>query len=162
VTRRTRIRSLAVLLAALVLGACGGDPDAGQPRVLEGFAPVDIPPPPDLDPGAVERGEALYGRHCATCHGADLGGEAGWKEQNEDGTWKPPPHDDSGHTWHHPDSLLIEIVRDGGGFAGSRMPGFESVLDNDQIDDILAFLKSGWGEEERTFQWQVTWQDDRN
>jgi hypothetical protein len=60
-----------------------------------------------------------------------------------------PPHDATGHTWHHPDALLVEITRLGtaavvGGGYRSNMPGFGEVLSDDEIVAVLAFIKSTW------------------
>jgi len=70
----------------------------------------------------------------------------------------PPPHDVTGHTWHHSDDLLLEIVTKGLDGVPSGMPRFKGVLTDDDILSILEFFKSGWRDEERAFQWQVTWQ----
>lgn len=115
-----------------------------------------------------QRGAALYAEHCASCHGAGLEGEPDWKEAGEDGLLPAPPHDASGHTWHHSDALLTRIVREGsaaviGGGYESGMPGFGpgygDVLTEAEIAAILGFIKSTWPERERAFQAQVSAQD---
>jgi hypothetical protein len=40
------------------------------------------------------------------------------------------------------------------------MPTFAGILTDDEILSILEFLKSKWGDEERTFQWQAWPLDD--
>ena len=67
-----------------------------------------------------------------------------------------PPHDASGHTWHHSDNQLFTIVKKGvsaivPGYE-SDMPGFESVLTDQEIRAVLAFIKSTWPEREREYQ----------
>ena len=122
--------------------------------VINGTA---IPPLPTLSPAAVVKGERLYAQYCATCHGANLEGAPNWKERLPDGSLLPPPQDSSGHTWHHADSLLMEIIRNGGDPAENQwMPAFRDQLSDSDIQAILAFFKSRWGEEERNFQWWVT------
>ena len=92
----------------------------------------------------------------------DRSGQPNWKIANADGTYPPPPHDNSGHTWHHPDDLLVGIIRDGLDVGvPSGMPTFSGVLTDDEIATIIDFLKSEWGEQERAFQWQVTWQGEQ-
>lgn len=108
----------------------------------------------------IERGGELYQANCASCHGADLAGSPDWKTPNEDGSYPPPPHDSSGHTWHHPDRVLIGIVRDGSDFPQSRMPAFGNQLDDGDIEAILEFIKTSWGPKEKAYQDQVTEQDD--
>ena len=109
-----------------------------------------------LDQDRVAVGAELYQENCASCHMADLSGDPDWKTPNDDGSYPPPPHDSSGHTWHHPDQVLIEIIRDGSDFPQSRMPAFGNRLTDDDIEAILEFFKANWGPRERAFQQQVT------
>lgn len=109
------------------------------------------------DRARVAQGAALYATNCATCHGAKGEGQANWKTSNPDGTYPPPPHDASGHTWHHPDGLLFRIVRDGGamfdsGGFKSGMPAWGERLSDDEIRAVITYLKTLWGERERAFQ----------
>jgi hypothetical protein len=68
---------------------------------------------PKLDPAQVALGQKVYARHCAACHGANLEGQPNWRERLSNGKLPAPPHDDSGHTWHHPGEVLIGITRSG-------------------------------------------------
>lgn len=101
-------------------------------------------------------GRNLYAQHCASCHGAALEGEPNWQQRNSAGLMPAPPHDASGHTWHHSDQQLLRIVRDGlasisPGYRTS-MPAFGSVLTDREILSILDYFKSVWPEREREFQ----------
>ena len=107
----------------------------------------------------VERGGELYQANCASCHGADLAGAPNWKTPNEDGSYPAPPHDSSGHTWHHSDRVLIEISRDGSDFPQPRMPAFGDRLTDEDIEAIVEFIKSSWGPQEKAYQSQVTEQE---
>jgi len=105
-------------------------------------------------------GSLLYLEHCAACHGAALEGAENWQDQTDDGSYHPPPHDDSGHTWHHSDKVLFEYTKLGGAelFKDypdivSNMPAFEDVLSDEDIWAIFAFIKSSWSEENRN--WQI-------
>ena len=99
-------------------------------------------------------GETLYAEHCASCHGAQLEGQPEWRSSGSDGQFRAPPHDETGHTWHHPDSLLFEYTKLGGQNALAKMgvefvsgmPGFGEQLTDGEIKDILAFIKSTWPE----------------
>ena len=144
---------LAAVAAALL--AWRGSPAATVDAVvIEGTA---VPPLPTLDKARVAQGQALYAAHCAACHGANLEGAPNWKTPGPDGAFPPPPHDDSGHTWHHPDALLLEIISAGGDLAqNSRMPAFENTLTVDERQAVLDFIKSRWGREAREFQWWIT------
>lgn len=143
----------------LVVAACSGiNSTPGTPNPDA----VSVAPVPPLDNDLVSQGANLYKESCAACHGSDLSGQDDWKSPNPDGSYPAPPHDSSGHTWHHSDVLLLDLVRDGLDLPESRMPAFGDQLGDDEIFAIIEFLKSNWGEEERTFQWQVTQQDPRN
>lgn len=112
-----------------------------------------------LDPVRIAYGSDLYQEHCASCHGEDLSGHPDWRTPDEDGFFRPPPHDSSGHTWHHADRVLMEIIRNGGELPQSRMPAFGNKLSDDDIEAILDFFKDNWGEQERAYQELVTEQD---
>ena len=120
-----------------------------------------VPPLPILNPENVAQGETLYSQYCARCHGANLEGVPNWKQRLPDGSLPPPPHDSSGHTWHHSDELLISITESGGNpVDNSKMPPFGEQLTRDEIGAILEFIKSQWGREEREYQWWVTARPD--
>jgi len=115
-----------------------------------------------LDRGAeVASGRALYATHCASCHGLELGGQPDWQERLPSGRMPAPPHDASGHTWHHSDGVLFRLTKEGvaavvGGGYQSDMPGFAGVLSDDEIRAVLAFIKRTWPERERAYQAEVT------
>lgn len=127
---------------------------AAQPVVINQTA---VPPLPTLNPEKMKLGESLYAQYCAACHGVDLQGSPTWKELLSDGSLPPPPHDSTGHTWHHADELLIRIILNGGDVSrNSKMPAFKKTLTEDDAVAILEFIKSKWGREEREFQWWIT------
>lgn len=100
----------------------------------------------------VAAGAALYGDYCASCHGENLEGQENWQVRGADGLLPAPPHDPTGHTWHHPDGQLLEIVRIGtaalvGGGYRSSMIGFGDQLSDAEIASIMAFIKSTWPDE---------------
>ncbi|WP_299207627.1 cytochrome c [uncultured Tateyamaria sp.] len=100
-------------------------------------------------------GQTLYQAQCAACHGANLEGQPNWRSPNDDGVLPAPPHDETGHTWHHDNQLLFEYTKLGGRGAlatrgvtdfNSGMPAFEGVISDDEIWDILAYIRSTWPE----------------
>ena len=106
-------------------------------------------------------GQSLYADNCASCHGANLEGQPNWHSPDADGVLPAPPHDGTGHTWHHDDELLFEYTRLGGiaaleamGVSGfnSGMPVFNEKLTGDEMWDILAYIRSTWSERERDVQ----------
>jgi len=137
----------------ILLAACASKPQADQ-IVIQG---TGVPPLPTLDVIRAMQGKRLYEANCASCHGAELEGQPNWKQPNEDGSLPAPPHDGSGHTWHHPDDLLLDIIANGGDPAlGATMLGFKGQLGEDEIVAILDFIKSHWRTEDREFQWWIT------
>ena len=77
-------------------------------------------------------------------------------QRKPDGKLPAPPHDATGHTWHHSDEQLFRITKDGPGAIlqgyETDMPGFADVLTDDQIRAILDYIKSKWPERERESQ----------
>jgi mono/diheme cytochrome c family protein len=105
---------------------------------------------PDL-----ELGQRIYAQHCAACHGAKLEGQADWRKPLPNGRMPAPPHDDSGHTWHHPDEVLFGITKHGLAppYAPPRyqsdMPAFADKLSDAEIRAVLAYISSHWSSEVR-------------
>jgi len=109
----------------------------------------------ELDNRDTLSGETLYIEQCASCHGAELQGQPNWQRPNDDGTLPAPPHDETGHTWHHDNQLLFDYTKLGGQGAlaergitnfKSGMPGFEDVISDEEIWNILAYIRSTWPE----------------
>jgi mono/diheme cytochrome c family protein len=95
-------------------------------------------------------GRAVYQKHCASCHGARLEGQPEWQRRLPSGRMPAPPHDDAGHTWHHPERVLFGVTKYGvvppyapPGYP-SDMPAFQSVLSDDEIRAVLAYIKDHW------------------
>ncbi len=104
---------------------------------------------PYQDADRIAKGAKIYEDACASCHGDQLQGEPNWRERDADGYLPAPPHDETGHTWHHPDGQLIQIVALGtetivGNGYQSNMIGFADSLEPQDIVDVLAFIKSTW------------------
>ncbi len=138
-----------VVALAGVLGLPGGALSGGK-----GFLPYE-------DEASVARGQATYAEQCASCHGAELGGEPNWRQRNADGLMPAPPHDQTGHTWHHPDMVLFRITKLGvaqivGDGYESDMPGFADILSDQQILEVLAYIKNTWPDH------VISKQNDRN
>lgn len=101
-------------------------------------------------------GETVYSTYCAECHGANGEGQANWRQRDEQGVLPAPPHDSSGHTWHHPDQVLLEIIANGSGMPKSKMIAYRDLLTDEEMEAVLSYIKTFWGENERDFQEQVT------
>lgn len=102
------------------------------------------------DPAQVALGAKIYVQHCAACHGAKLEGQPNWRSRLPNGRLPAPPHDEGGHTWHHPDYVLFAITKNGlvpphaPKDYESDMPGFAGKLSDGEIWAALAYLKSHW------------------
>ncbi len=108
----------------------------------------------------IETGRALYSANCASCHGVNLEGQPDWRRRLPDGMMPAPPHDISGHTWHHPYADLFTITKGGIGAVvpdyESNMPAFGEVLTDADISAILDYIVSTWPERQRSFFEEVT------
>ncbi|MCZ0941415.1 MAG: c-type cytochrome [Caldilineaceae bacterium] len=155
-----------IVAAALILVACGTSGGAGSGQASGDEDPVAeaTPTPTEVSLPQVEGpvdgadvsntqlvalGEIMYQQYCASCHGVELEGEANWKVRDENGFLPAPPHDETGHTWHHPDEQLFEITKIGteayvGRGYRSNMIGFGDQLDDTEIWAVLAYIKSEW------------------
>ncbi len=120
------------------------------------------PPADPTNAAQVALGRTVYAQQCASCHGAKLEGQPNWRDRLPNGRMPAPPHDESGHTWHHPDGVLFGITKEGlvpGKYAPkgyqSDMPGFGGALSDEQIWAVLAYIKSTWPPRETAYQREV-------
>ena len=130
------------LLLAVALSACGDnsvdtrvDPATPAPRASlvptgqsAGMFPVE------LTSERVASGERIYAENCASCHGPVNGPTT---------LASTPVHGDAGHTWHHPDRLLFQWVLDRPPLA-TVMPAFRGALTEEQVLEVLAYIKNHW------------------
>ncbi len=119
---------------------------------------VDTPVCAEPNPSEfLVRGQTLYQRECASCHGADLKGEPGWQAADQGGKIKAPPHDETGHTWMHSESEIFRLVKFGPGDAAapgyiSPMPVYGGRLSDRDIEAVLAYIASRWPPGYRAYQ----------
>lgn len=108
-------------------------------------------------------GKPLYVQHCASCHGAKMEGQPNWRIRMANGRLPAPPHNDSGHTWHHSDQVLLNITLNGlvpgvtapPGYQ-SDMPAYKSILSEQQARAVLAYIKTFWSEQSLKTQMEIT------
>ena len=122
------------------------------PSILfDGPVRADISLKPD-DQDLVDLGKLVYENNCASCHGVNLEGQERWREPDADGYMPAPPHDETGHTWHHPDEYLFLITKYGleeiiGQEYPNNMPAYKDILSDEEILASLSFIKSTWSRE---------------
>lgn len=103
------------------------------------------------DKQLVADGKQIYAKNCASCHGTKLEGQPDWRMRKSNGRLPAPPHDQTGHTWHHSDAVLIDITKNGlvpgvtapDGYV-SDMPAYNKLLNDHDIRAVLAYIKSSW------------------
>jgi S-disulfanyl-L-cysteine oxidoreductase SoxD len=145
------LRAVALLAAALAVVACE--------RATTDESGVRLRPD---DRNVLAQGAKVYAAHCAACHGANLQGQLNWRERDAAGRLPAPPHDATGHTWHHPDEVLFNITKLGVAKAANlkdydtAMPAFAGVLSDAEIIAVLSWIKAQWPPEIRAQQDEVT------
>lgn len=148
-----QIRDNCFLMLALALAMSAAWGSTGTDGVLTQLQADDL--------RVVQAGEKIYHAHCAACHGEILEGQPNWRTRDNDGLLPAPPHDASGHTWHHADDLLFEIVKYGAATVigdpdyRTKMPVYNGILSDDEIVAVLSFIKNTWPEEQRLWQEKV-------
>jgi mono/diheme cytochrome c family protein len=123
-----------------------------------------VPSAPALaggDPDGLTAGKLLYAQNCASCHGSNLQGQAGWRRRLPSGLMPAPPHDETGHSWSHSDTWLFSVTKFGldavvGGGYQSDMPAFSDVLSDAEIRAVRDFIKAGWPQAQREVQAEIT------
>jgi mono/diheme cytochrome c family protein len=89
-----------------------------------------------------QRGKIIYDRTCLPCHQADAGGVPGMN----------PPLRKSNYVQGAPNKLIVILLQglnDGveidGDTYSNPMPSFSNVLKDDEIADVLSYVRSHFG-----------------
>ena len=101
------------------------------------------------DSSIIENGKKVYANNCASCHGINLEGQKNWMSRLPDGLMPAPPHDETGHTWHHSDRYLFMVTKYGieeliGEKYLNNMPVYKDILSDEEIIAVLSYIKSTW------------------
>lgn len=165
-----KLKTLFILIGCLlILSACSETAtppptiDMSQVRsLLPTTSPDDVQALAQLvDEETLQLGQAVYEQSCAACHGIDGEGQFPDTPMQPDDTGRfgAPPHNGDGHTWHHDDNLILQIINDGGmGTADAfyPMPAFGDILSQEEIETVVAYIKTFWTEEQRMIQAERT------
>ena len=112
-------------LLIVALGACGGGGSS--------------------DDDLIELGRTIYAEDCQVCHGEARTGRGGLANA--------PVHGPDGHTWHHPDGQLRELILGALDYPQKTMPSFVGRLTDSEVDAVLEYIKSNW--DTTQFEWQA-------
>ena len=146
-----------VALTAIAAPGCDGSDDSGAAAGGWTASTTQRPSATAAPATPAHPGKQNYVTHCAACHGVNGEGQPNWIIPGPDGLLPAPPHDNTGHTWHHGDGYLFRVTKSGGQafmLPGqvSAMPGFDVELSDQEIIDVIEYIKGFWGEGEREFQ----------
>ena len=119
----------ACVVSLVTLAACGGGSSSSED-------------------GLIEQGSRIYAEDCLVCHGDARTGEGAVDNA--------PVHGPAGHTWHHPDGQLKEIILGTLDYPGKTMPSFAENLTESEIDAVLEYIKSNWDTPQLEWQAEVS------
>jgi DMSO reductase family type II enzyme heme b subunit len=118
---------------------------AAPGRILATLLLLAVALPAAARPGDAERGLAIYAGRCLMCHGKEGDGLGPAAER-----LNPPPRDFTLGLYKIKttafddevpnDADLMRMVRDG--MPGSVMPGWGDVLSDDEMGDVIAYIKT--------------------
>ncbi len=101
----------------------------------------------NFDADQIIRGESVFQTNCESCHGKNAEGTTDWRKPNADGKFPPPPLNGTAHAWHHSTAVLKKTILKGGPPEISSMPAWEGILTEQQVDDVVVWIKSLWPDE---------------
>lgn len=88
-------------------------------------------------PGDPEEGAQLYKKSCSACHGIDGKGNGPMTRVIK---MKPADHTDAARMSKHSNAQLARVIKDGSTDA-SLMPGWDKLLDDDDIEDLVSYIR---------------------
>ncbi|HEV8488015.1 MAG TPA: c-type cytochrome [Blastocatellia bacterium] len=109
--------SIAAALVTLSVFALLGKPTAASSRTTP----------------SVADGAAVFGSKCAICHGRDGAGLPNWKSKGQ------PDLTTADWQRSHTDAQIAETIKNG---KGKFMPSFKSKLSDDEINAVVARIRS--------------------
>ncbi len=131
------MKKIMLTVLALFLAACGEN--GGNGASTSGADGVR-----QMDFAQVSQGARLYQKNCAECHGTSGQGDPNWRQRDADGMFPPPPLNGTGHTWHHPKEVLLDVILHGSPKGMGKMPAWREKLSDEEIAAIIAWFQSRW------------------
>ncbi|MDP1558433.1 MAG: cytochrome c [Nitrosomonas sp.] len=137
---------LLLLITGMVFG-CGEAASPVKNSVQSLFGNKEARVVRNLDAAQIERGEVVYLANCVNCHGQNGEATPDWRKTGEDGRYPPPPLNGTAHAWHHSTEVLKKTILKGGPPEFGSMPAWEGILTEQQVDDVIVWIKSLWPDE---------------
>lgn len=135
-------------VAALALTGCdSGERQTSGNTTSQMLHPFQVHHARHENPAQIRRGREIYRRNCASCHGDRAEGHPKWQWLGPDGKFPPPPLNGTGHAWHHPTSVLHDIIKNGSPAGQGNMPAWGSKLTDNDIDAVIYWFQSLWPDE---------------
>jgi mono/diheme cytochrome c family protein len=142
------MRNVTLAVAAILLAAgCNDKPEHTATSDTSTHTGASVQSARAQDPAQISRGEHIFGKNCAECHGELAQGAFNWRQQGTDGKFPPPPLNGTGHAWHHPKAALIHVIRSGSPGGQGNMPAWKDKLSEQDIEDVIAWFQSLWPDE---------------
>ena len=166
------MRFLLLLFASLLIFTACQPSNTANLSLSDTVKPESVP---TVDPANEQLylAQQNYNKWCAHCHGWAGDGQPQITIENaeERGYHTVPRHDSQGHTWHHPDQILFEVIKYGVQAPTNLYPmsSFDEQLTDDEIFGIIDYIKRWWTDEQGQSQSKLTiqfeednpfWQED--
>lgn len=141
------MRSFLLCITAAAILGCG---NSGLPGTSSGQHQFDGKTglvKRNFDQAQIKRGESVYKANCTGCHGPNGEATPEWRKPGADGKYPPPPLDSTAHAWHHSTEVLKKTILKGTPPEIGSMPAWEGKLTEQQVDDVIVWIKSLWSDE---------------
>ncbi len=138
-----------IILSAIFLTACGNESTEDK-STTNTSSKTTLTSERSKTPEAI-RGAKVFKDNCQVCHGEKgVGLVKNWREPLPNGKYPAPPLNGTAHTWHHPESALLNTINNGGIPIGGTMPAFKDTLSEKDKRAVLSYIQSLWPE--KTYQ----------
>ena len=138
---------LLIISVVLILGCEESASPDNSPATFSFFEGGEAMAVRNFDPAQIERGEIVFRANCVGCHGQNGEATPDWRTPGENGKYPPPPLNGTAHTWHHSTEVLKRTILKGGPPEFGSMPAWEGKLTEQQVDDVIVWIKSLWPDE---------------
>lgn len=138
------VRYLLIGISGMLLLACGQHEGGAASGATDPVELQTVKIERNTDFAQLSRGGRLFQQHCAECHGANGEGDPNWRQRDAEGFFPAPPLNGTGHAWHHPQKMLHYVIKNGSPGGQGKMPAWGGRLNDQEIEDLIAWFKSKW------------------